>query len=158
MTIPPIRSHGDSGHLQDHNDLRNTLNTHDGYLDQSVTTSSSPTFQALLYAHAQSKSSTINITTNLTTTVDSFPTSSYRSAEYNVQLVQGTKYTTVKAVVVHNGTDAGICEYGKIELGGGINYTLSADIIDSNAVLRIVVPDGDVNSLTVKIYKIMIKI
>jgi len=26
MTIPPIRSHGDSGHLQDHNNLRNTLN------------------------------------------------------------------------------------------------------------------------------------
>jgi hypothetical protein len=158
MTIPPIRSHGDSGHLQDHNNLRNTLNTHDGYLDQSVTTSSSPTFQALLYAHAQSKSSTINITTNLITTIDSFPVSSYRSAEYNVQLVQGTKYTTVKAVVVHNGTDAGICEYGKIDLGGGINYTLSADIIDSNAVLRIVVPNGDVSPLTVKIYKIMINI
>jgi hypothetical protein len=158
MTIPPIRSHGDSGHLQDHNDLRNTLNTHDGYLDQSVTTSSSPTFQALLYAHAQSKSSTINITTNLITTIDSFPVSSYRSAEYNIQLVQGTKYTTVKAVVVHNGTDAGICEYGKIDLGGGINYTLSADIIDSNAVLRIVVPNGDVSPLTVKIYKIMINI
>ena len=25
MTIPPIRSHGQSGHLQDHNDLRDTL-------------------------------------------------------------------------------------------------------------------------------------
>jgi hypothetical protein len=158
MAIPPIRSHGQSGHLQDHNDISTTLSTHDSYLDQPVTSSSSPTFQALLYAHAQSQSSTINISTNLITTVDSFPVASYRSAEYNVQLVQGTKYTTVKAIVVQNGTDAGICEYGKIELGGGIVYILSADIIDSHAALRIVVPDGDINPLTVKIYKVMINI
>lgn len=158
MTIPPIRSHGQSGHLQDHNDLRNTLSTHDGYLDQPVTTSSSPTFQALLYAHAQSQSSTINISTNIPTTVDSFPINSYRSAEYNIQLVQGTKFTTVKAIVMHNSTDAGICEYGKIELGGSITYLLSADIIDSLAVLRVSVSDGDISPITIKIYKVMINI
>jgi hypothetical protein len=157
MTIPPIRSHGQSGHLQDHNDISETLTTYDSYLDQD-TDGPSPVLTGLVYSDAKSQASTINISTNLITTVDSFAISSYRSAEYNVQLVQGTKYTTVKAVVVHNGTDAGICEYGKIELGGGIEYTLSADIIDSNAVLRITIPDGDVNSLTVKIYKIMIKI
>jgi hypothetical protein len=157
MTIPPIRSHGQSGHLQDHNDISETLTTYDSYLDQD-TSGENPALVGLVYSDAKSQASTINISTNLITTVDSFAISSYRSAEYNVQLVQGTKYTTVKAVVVHNGTDAGICEYGKIELGGGIEYTLSADIIDSNAVLRITIPDGDVNSLTVKIYKIMIKI
>ncbi len=157
MTIPPIRSHGQSGHLQDHNDISETLTTYDSYLDQD-TSGENPTLVGLVYSDAKSQSSTINISTNLITTVDSFAISSYRSAEYNVQLVQGSKYTTVKAVVVHNGTDAGICEYGKIDLGGGINYTLTADIIDSNAVLRITVPDGDVNSLTVKIYKIMINI
>jgi hypothetical protein len=157
MTIPPIRSHGQSGHLQDHNDISETLTTYDSYLDQDIT-GETPSLVGLVYSDAKSQASTINISTNLITTVDSFAISSYRSAEYNVQLVQGDKYTTVKAVVVHNGTDAGICEYGKIDLGGGINYTLSADIIDSNTVLRITVPDGDVNSLTVKIYKIMIKI
>ena len=158
MAIPPIRSHGQSGHLQDHNDISTTLNTHDSYLDQPVTTSSSPTFQALLYAHAQSQSSTINISTNIPTTVDSFPINSYRSAEYNIQLVQGTKFTTVKAIVMHNSTDAGICEYGKIELGGSIPYLLSADIIDSLAVLRVSVSDGDVLPITIKIYKVMINI
>lgn len=158
MTIPPIRSHGQSGHLQDHNDISTTLTTHDSYLDQPVTTSSSPTFQALLYAHAQSQSSTINISTNIPTTVDSFPINSYRSAEYNIQLVQGTKFTTVKAIVMHNSTDAGICEYGKIELGGSITYLLSADIIDSLAVLRVSVSDGDISPITIKIYKVMINI
>jgi hypothetical protein len=157
MTIPPIRSHGQSGHLQDHNDISETLTTYDSYLDQD-TSGENPALVGLVYSDAKSQASTINISTNLITTVDSFSIASYRSAEYNVQLVQGDKYTTVKAVVVHNGTDAGICEYGKIELGGGIEYTLSADIIDSNAVLRITVPDGDVNPLTVKIYKIMINI
>lgn len=158
MAIPPIRSHGQSGHLQDHNDISTTLNTHDSYLDQPVTTSSSPTFQALLYAHAQSQSSTINISTNIPTTVDSFPINSYRSAEYNIQLVQGTKFTTVKAIVMHNSTDAGICEYGKIELGGSIPYLLTADIIDSLVVLKVSVTDGDVSPITIKIYKIMINI
>lgn len=158
MTIPPIRSHGEGNHLQDHNDISTTLTTHDSYLDQPVTTSSSPTFQALLYAHAQSQSSTINISTNIPTTVDSFPINSYRSAEYNIQLVQGTKFTTVKAIVMHNSTDAGICEYGKIELGGSITYLLSADIIDSLAVLRVSVSDGDISPITIKIYKVMINI
>jgi hypothetical protein len=157
MAIPPIRSHGQSGHLQDHNNISETLTTYDSYLDQN-TEGPAPVLTGLIYSDAKSQASTINISTNLITTIDSFAISSYRSAEYNIQLVQGTKYTTVKAVVVHNGTDAGICEYGKIDLGGGINYTLSADIIDSNAVLRIVVPDGDVSPLTVKIYKVMINI
>ena len=158
MAIPPIRSHGQSGHLEDHNNISSTLSVHDSYLDQPVTSSSSPTFQALLYAHAQSQSSTINISTNLSTTVDSFAIDSYRSAEYNIQIVQGNKFTTVKAIVMHNSTDAGICEYGKIELGGSIPYTLSADILDSLTVLKIVISDGDVNPVTIKIYKVMINI
>lgn len=158
MTIPPIRSHGQGGHLQDHNNISETLTTHDSYLDQPVTTSSSPTFQALLYAHAQSQSSTINISTNVPTTIDAFAIDSYRSAEYNIQLVQGTKFTTVKAIVMHNSTDAGICEYGKIELGGSIPYMLSADIIDSLVVLKVSVTDGDISPITIKIYKIMINI
>lgn len=158
MAIPPIRSHGQSGHLQDHNDIRNTLTTHDSYLDQPLRTSSSPTFQAVAYSHAQTQSSTINLMTNVITTVDSFSISNFRSAEYNVQLNQGSKFTTVKAIVVHNNLDAGICEYGKIELGGSINYTLSSDIIDSNCALRITIPDGDINNVTVKIYKTMINI
>jgi len=158
MTVPPIRSHGQGGHLEDHNNISEILTTHDSYLDQPVTTSSSPTFQALLYAHAQSQSSTINIATNVVTTVDAFPIDSYRSAEYNIQLVQGDKFTTVKAIVMHNAIDAGICEYGKIELGGAIPYTLSADILDSLAVLRVSITDGDVSPVTIKIYKIMINI
>lgn len=158
MTIPPIRSHGQSGHLQDHNDLRTTLSIHDNYLDQPVTSSSSPTFQALLYPQAQTKSSTIELSTNLMTTIDSFNVDEYRSAEYIIQIVQGTKFATVKAMVMHNTIDAGICEYGKIELGGSIPYTLLADTVDSIAVLRMSIFDGDVNPATVKIYKVMINI
>lgn len=158
MTVPPIRSHGESGHLQDHNDLRDTLSVHDSYLDQPVTTSSSPTFEALLYAHAQSQSSTLNISTNVPVTIDSFLVSSHRSAEYNIQITQGTKFTTLKAIVMHNSVDSGICEYGKIELGGSIPYVMTSDIVDSLAVLKIEVFDGDVSPVIVKIYKIMINI
>lgn len=156
MTIPPERSHGQAGHLEDHNNISETLNIHDSYLDQPVTMSSSPTFEALLYPNAKSQSSIINISTNILTTIDAFATNSYRSAEYNIQFIQGTKFTLVKILIMHDSTDAGICEYGKIELGGSIPYSLSADVIDSLAVLRVSVSDGDVTPITIKTYKIMI--
>lgn len=47
MSIPPTKSHGEIGHLQDHNDISETLTIHDSYLNQPVKTSSSPTFESI---------------------------------------------------------------------------------------------------------------
>ena len=123
MSIPPVRSHGESGHLQDHNDLRNTLNTHDSYLDQGVKSTDTPTFDGVDFGSVINSSSIINITNNLETPIDSYSASLYRSAEYHIQLSQGTKYTAVKLTAVHDGTNAGVSEYGKVEMGGAIPYT-----------------------------------
>lgn len=158
MTIPPIRSHGQSGHLQDHNDIRNTLNTHDGYLDQGVKSSDSPEFNAVNFGEALNNSTVINISTNLQTAVDSFTSASYRSAEYHIQLTQGNKYTAVKTTVLHDNVNAGVSEYGKVEMGGAIPYTLSADISGPNCILYCTVSDGDINSVNVKIFKTIINI
>jgi hypothetical protein len=65
---------------------------------------------------------------------------------------------SVKCMIVHDDVNAGISEYGKIELGGEILYILSADVSGSNLVLTTSVTDGDVNSVTVKLYKVIIKI
>lgn len=158
MSIPPTRSHGQSGHLQDHNNLRDTLETHDSYLDQGVKTTDEPEFAGINFGEVINSSSTINVNTNLSTVLDSFPINTYRSAEYIIQINQGSKYTSVKCMVVHDDTNAGISEYGKIELGGSIPYTLSADVSGSNLVITCTVSDGDISTATVKLYKVIIKI
>lgn len=158
MPIPPIRSHGQSGHLQDHNDLRDTLNTHDGYLDQGVKTTDTPEFDGVNFGQVINSSAVINITSNSQTAIDSFSASAYRSAEYHVQISQGIKYTAVKSTVVHDNTNAGVSEYGKVEMGGGISYTLSADISGPNCILYCTISDGDTASATVKIFKTLINI
>lgn len=158
MTIPPIRSHGQSGHLQDHNDLRNTLSIHDGYLDQGVKTTDSPEFDGVNFGQAINSSAVINITNNLQNTIDSFPAASYRSAEYHIQISQGSKYTAVKATIVHDNTNAGVSEYGKVEMGGTIPYLLTADIVGPNCILYCTVTNGDISSVTVKIFKTLINI
>lgn len=158
MTIPPVRSHGDSGHLQDHNDLRNTLSVHDGYLDQGVKTSDTPEFDGVNFGQVINSSAVINIISNSETVIDSFNASYYRSAEYHVQISQGVKYTAVKSTIVHDNTNAGVSEYGKVEMGGGITYMLSADISGPNCILYCTVPDGDTASATVKIFKTLINI
>lgn len=158
MAIPPTRGHGESGHLQDHNDLRDTLTVHDGYLDQGVKTSDSPEFVGIKFGDTFNSSAVININTNLSTTIDSFSASEYRSAEYNIQISQGSKYTNVKTTVLHDDTNAGISEYGKVEMGGAIPYTLSADISGANVLLSCTITDGDVNSTVVKFFRTIINL
>ena len=158
MAIPPVRSHGNSGHLEDHNNIRSTISTHDSYLDQGVKTTDEPEFAGINFGQVVNSSSTINITNNLSNVLDSFPLSTYRSAEYIIQMNQGSKYMSVKCMIVHDDVNAGISEYGKIELGGSIPYTLSADTSGSNLVLTAIVNDGDVTPVTVKLYKVIIKI
>lgn len=158
MSIPPERSHGDSGHLQDHNDLRSTLSTHDSYLDQGVKSSDTPIFDGVNFGAVVNSSAVISIETNLQTTIESFDADTYRSAEYHIQISQGAKYTAVKTTVVHDNSNAGVSEYGKVEMGGSIPYTLSADISGSNLILSITISDGDVNNAIVKIFKTLINI
>lgn len=158
MTIPHIRSHGQSGHLQDHNDLRDTLSVHDGYLDQGVKTTDSPTFDGVKFGETSNSSAVININTNLSTTIDSFSASAYRSAEYNIQISQGSKYTNVKTTVLHDNTNAGISEYGKVEMGGSIPYTLSADISGTNVLLSCTISNGDISSAVVKFFRTIINL
>jgi len=158
MAIPPIRDHGQSGHLQDHNDLRDTLSVHDGYLDQGVKTTDSPIFGGVKFGQTSHSSAVININTNLSTTIDSFSASAYRSAEYNIQISQGAKYTNVKSTVLHDGTNAGISEYGKVEMGGSIAYVLSADISGPNTLLSCLISDGDTSSAVVKFFRTIINL
>jgi hypothetical protein len=61
------------------------------------------------------------MTTNTYTTsslsqvsVDSFSSSTYRSAKYQIQMTYGSEYHTIELQVLHNGTTVWIAEYGEI--------------------------------------------
>jgi hypothetical protein len=91
---------------------------------------------------------------NTIITVDSFDKTVSRSAEFTIQVTQGSKYTTVKALVLHDGTSAQLVQYGLIEIGSpAIPLTLSADISGSDVRLRATITDAATTNATIKVLK-----
>jgi hypothetical protein len=73
-----------------------------------------------------------NITTNSTQNLDTFSTSTYRSAKYTVQVVDGTKVHMTEMMVYHDNTTVYIMEYGiSTNTGelGSFDATLAAGTI-----------------------------
>jgi hypothetical protein len=97
---------------------------------------------------------TTSITANTATTIDSFALATYPSAEYTIQVTQGSKYTTLKALVAHDGTTAQLVQYAVIEIGSPvIPLTLAADISGSDVRLRATITDAATTNATVKVIK-----
>ena len=86
---------------------------------------------------------------NLTTTLDDFLMSSYRSAEYTVQISQGGNYIIVKLLVIHNGTTVFINEYGSTNTSLSIG-TLDA-IISSGSILLQLSNFGNATTSTIDV-------
>ena len=64
------------------------------------------------------------------------PTANFRSIECLVQVTQGTNYMVDKILVIHDGTNAYITEYGTITIGTG-QATFDANIVGSNIQLQV---------------------
>jgi len=64
-------------------------------------------------------------------TVDSFATSTYRSAKYLAQMVSSTSYHVIELRVVHDGTTAWLAQYGEIYTGSSLG-TFDASISAGN--------------------------
>lgn len=92
------------------------------------------------------------ISLNSTQTLDSFSASTYRSAEYLVQISQGTKYTVSKVLLIHNGTTPTMTEYGVVEIGASrIPVTLSTDINSGTVYFEATITDAASTNATVKV-------
>jgi hypothetical protein len=48
------------------------------------------------------------------TTIDTLPIATYRSARFQVQITQSSDYQSTDLMVIHNGTNANLIEYGSI--------------------------------------------
>jgi hypothetical protein len=85
--------------------------------------------------------SSLNVTVNNITTVisgqlviDAFPTNALASAKYFVQANSGTDYLTTEIIVVQDGTNIWLTEYGTIQTGPSLG-TFTADVDSGNARL-----------------------
>jgi hypothetical protein len=79
--------------------------------------------------------------------LDAFSATLYRTAEYTVQLSQGTNFTVCKLLLIHNGTDVGITEYGFAEIGTTIPFTFSTNY--SAGILELLITCSNANITTV---------
>lgn len=75
-----------------------------------------------------------NIITTATQTVDSFSTSSYTSAKYMVQVTDAGRVHSQEIMLIHNGTDVYMTQYGIITTNGQLG-AFSSIITGSNVLL-----------------------
>lgn len=91
---------------------------------------------------------TTTIATTTETVTDQFSTTEFRSAEYLVQITQGSSYQVSKILLVHDGTTPYITEYGTL-LSGSTLGTLDVDITGGNA--RLLVTMANATSSLIKV-------
>ena len=95
-----------------------------------------------------------SVTTNSATTIDSFSALSYRSAEFTVQVTQGSKYTFIKCLAIHNGSSVTVSQYGRTEIGSpAIPATFTSDINDNYVRLRCTITDASSTNANVNVIK-----
>jgi hypothetical protein len=87
-------------------------------LPQDIHTSATPTFAGVTLANGRVRS--VTLTTSATTAnqvLDSISATTFRSAKYQIQVTSSTSYHVTEVVVVHDGTDTFVTEYGTITTG-----------------------------------------
>ena len=93
--------------------------------------------------------STISTTTSVgISTLVSIASSIYRSANYQVQVIQGSNYNTTSINVLHDGTNAYMTEYGTLNQPVGI-ATFSAQI--NSGTIQLLGYPASTNSTTFKV-------
>lgn len=103
---------------------------------------------------------TTTISSASTTAISSFSASTHRTAEYIVQVTQGSKYTSSKVFVVHNGTTATMTEFAVVELSATtrIPLTISATLSAGTVNIYATITDAGTTSATVKVAETLIEV
>ena len=92
------------------------------------------------------------LTTNSATTITRFDKTAMRSGEFLIQVTQGSKYTVSKILLIHNGNNPNLAEYGDIELGATrIPLAISTSISGSDVLVQAAVTDAATTSAYVKV-------
>lgn len=94
----------------------------------------------------------VTVTANATpTTIDSFAVATYTSAEYFIQMKQGTKMTTSKLIVMWDGTDVHVSEYAVADAtAGAANATLTATVATGTLTVSASSSDAATTNVVIK--------
>lgn len=101
-----------------------------------------------------SSSNTTTTTNSANQILDLVSTTSYRSVKYLIQVTSGSDYQTSEIMMLHNGSDAFISEYGLVYTGS-LLMDYYADVSGGNARL-LMSPINNIN--TINVYKTYTKI
>lgn len=104
--------------------------------------------------YIQGGSNSVNTSTTANNVVDSFPKSIYRSAKYYVQITSGSDYHVSEVLLIHDGSDVFITEYGTIYTNTALGNVSAA--INSANVELLVAPTN--SSSVVKTKRIAIEV
>jgi hypothetical protein len=100
-----------------------------------------------------------NIATNSSTTIDSFDKTSYSTAEYTIQMKQGSQYRSSKLFVLNDGTSVSSTEYAILNSGSvQIPATITSAISGSDVVISATVTTGGATSVAVKAYRLAVTV
>ena len=117
------------------------------YTDDTVNTDTLVDILAQSYA----------ITANTATTIGSFSKLDYRTAEYTVQIKQGTDYYSSKIFLIHNGTTTKTTEYAILEsTANAIPVTVSSTISGNNVLLQVTISDAATTNCEVKVVRTLV--
>ena len=81
------------------------------------------------------EAATETTTTTSASTIDTFAAATYRSAQYQIQITQGSNYHVTTLNVLHDGSQVYIMEFGTIRTGVAL-ATFDADISSGNVRVR----------------------
>ena len=93
-----------------------------------------------------------------TETFDSFSTSSFRGAKYFISINNeaNQELNNVEVLLVHDGSNAVMTEYGNVFTGTNKLINFTADISGGNARLRATVPSGVIDPMRITAYRILL--
>lgn len=126
-------------------------------VDLGIGTSDSPTFASSVTLN-NSRVQSDTVTTTATTAdqvLVSLAGATYRSAEFQIQATEGTKYHSVTVKAIHNGVTAASTEYASLNIGG-VCAAFNVDYSGGN--LRLLCTPSTSNSTVFKITSIIGKV
>jgi hypothetical protein len=88
--------------------------------------------------------------TTAQTAIDTWSTTTFRTAKYMVQMTQGTNYHAIELLVIQNGTTAFLTQYGEVTTGT-ILGTFDASI--SGSTLSLLINPSSSTSMTINVVR-----
>jgi hypothetical protein len=105
-------------------------------------------------AQVDATSNTFTTASTAQVSIDAWPTATYRSAKYFVQITSGSSYHIIELNLVHNGTTVFLAQYGEVLTGSSLG-TFDADI--SSGTVRVLFTGTNAVS-TVKVLRTVVDV